>query len=72
MGVSLPRRLLNVATNFRGFNQRMHNKTLIVDGATIAIVACGTFARVPGFRRFSGVDDRRDHHSAVHLLHLDY
>ncbi len=32
VGTSLPRRLFNVATDFRDSNQRMHNKTFIVDG----------------------------------------
>jgi putative cardiolipin synthase len=33
VGVPLYRRVLNVVTDFRGVNQRMHDKTLIVDGA---------------------------------------
>jgi cardiolipin synthase C len=32
VGVPLQKRLMNLATNFRGVNQRMHNKTLVVDG----------------------------------------
>ncbi|MDQ9171827.1 phospholipase D family protein [Oxalobacteraceae bacterium R-40] len=32
VGVPLQARLLNVVTDFRGVNQRMHNKTFIVDG----------------------------------------
>ncbi|MEO8006331.1 MAG: phospholipase D family protein [Betaproteobacteria bacterium] len=32
VGVPLARRLLNVVTDFRGVNQRMHDKTLVVDG----------------------------------------
>jgi putative cardiolipin synthase len=32
VGVPLQKRVLNVVTNFRGVNQRMHDKTLIVDG----------------------------------------
>jgi cardiolipin synthase C len=32
VGVPWYRRLYNVVTNFRGVNQRMHDKTLIVDG----------------------------------------
>jgi putative cardiolipin synthase len=32
VGVPLRKRLLNVLTNFRGVNQRMHDKTLVVDG----------------------------------------
>jgi putative cardiolipin synthase len=32
VGVPLPKRLLNVLANFRGFNQRMHDKTFVVDG----------------------------------------
>jgi putative cardiolipin synthase len=32
VGVPLHTRLWNVLSNFRGFNQRMHDKTLIVDG----------------------------------------
>jgi len=32
VGVPLQRRLLNVVTDFRGVNQRMHDKTLVVDG----------------------------------------
>lgn len=37
VGVPLPKRLLNLLTDFRGFNQRMHDKTLVIDGK-IAIV----------------------------------
>jgi phosphatidylserine/phosphatidylglycerophosphate/cardiolipin synthase-like enzyme len=32
IGKKLPTKLFNLATDFRGFNQRMHNKTFIVDG----------------------------------------
>jgi putative cardiolipin synthase len=32
VGVPLQKRLLNVLTNFRAVNQRMHDKTLVVDG----------------------------------------
>ena len=32
VGVPLHKRLLNGLTNFRGVNQRMHDKTLVVDG----------------------------------------
>ena len=32
VGTSLPKRVFNVATDFRGVNQRMHDKTFIVDG----------------------------------------
>ena len=32
VGVPLHKRLLNVLTDFRGVNQRMHDKTLVVDG----------------------------------------
>src|SRR4051812_48061094 len=32
VGVTLHRRILNVMTDFRGFNQRMHDKTFMVDG----------------------------------------
>ena len=32
IGKNLPTRLFNLTTDFRGFNQRMHNKTFIVDG----------------------------------------
>jgi putative cardiolipin synthase len=32
VGVPLQKRVLNVATDFRGINQRMHDKTFIVDG----------------------------------------
>lgn len=31
-GVPLPKRLWNMLTDFRGVNQRMHDKTLVVDG----------------------------------------
>jgi putative cardiolipin synthase len=31
VGTRLPKRLLNIASDFRGANQRMHNKTFIVD-----------------------------------------
>ena len=37
VGVPLWRRLLNVLTDFRGVNQRMHDKTFVVDGK-VAIV----------------------------------
>ena len=37
VGVPLQKRLLNVVTNFRGVNQRMHNKAMIVDG-NVAII----------------------------------
>jgi len=30
--VPLQKRLLNALTDFRGVNQRMHDKTLVVDG----------------------------------------
>ncbi len=36
IGKNLPTKLFKLATDFRGFNQRMHNKTFIVDG-TVAI-----------------------------------
>ncbi len=32
VGVPLQKRLLNLVTNFRGVNQRMHDKTFMVDG----------------------------------------
>jgi cardiolipin synthase C len=32
VGVSWPKRLLNVVSDFRGLNQRMHDKTFMVDG----------------------------------------
>jgi len=32
VGVPLQKRLLNVLTDFRGVNQRMHDKTVVVDG----------------------------------------
>lgn len=32
VGTPLHKRLLNVATDFRGVNQRMHDKTFVVDG----------------------------------------
>ena len=32
VGVPLHKRMLNVLTNFRGVNQRMHDKTFVVDG----------------------------------------
>jgi cardiolipin synthase C len=32
VGVPLQKRLLNLLTNFRGVNQRMHNKIVVVDG----------------------------------------
>jgi len=35
VGKNLPTKLFNLATDFRGFNQRMHNKTFIVDGAVV-------------------------------------
>ncbi len=35
IGKKLPAKLVNLATDFRGFNQRMHNKTFIVDGQVV-------------------------------------
>ena len=35
IGKNLPEKILGLATNFRGVNQRMHNKTLIVDGKVV-------------------------------------
>lgn len=35
IGKNLPTKIFNLATDFRGFNQRMHNKTFIVDGAVV-------------------------------------
>ena len=32
VGTRLPKRMLNIATDFRGVNQRMHDKTFAVDG----------------------------------------
>jgi putative cardiolipin synthase len=32
VGTPLPKRVVNVATDFRGVNQRMHNKVLLIDG----------------------------------------
>jgi cardiolipin synthase C len=34
VGVPLQKRVLNAATDFRGMNQRMHDKTLVIDGRT--------------------------------------
>ena len=35
VGKNLPRKLFNVASDFRGINQRMHNKTFAVDGRIV-------------------------------------
>jgi phosphatidylserine/phosphatidylglycerophosphate/cardiolipin synthase-like enzyme len=35
IGKNLPEKLYSIATDFRGFNQRMHNKTFIVDGKVV-------------------------------------
>lgn len=35
IGKNLPTKLFNLTTDFRGFNQRMHNKTFIVDGQAV-------------------------------------
>ncbi len=35
IGKKLPSKMFNLATDFRGFNQRMHNKTFIVDGRVV-------------------------------------
>lgn len=35
IGKNLPAKLFNLTTDFRGFNQRMHNKTFIVDGQVV-------------------------------------
>jgi len=35
IGKSLPRKVFNVVTDFRGINQRMHNKTFTVDGRIV-------------------------------------
>ncbi|HQQ97546.1 MAG TPA: phospholipase D family protein [Cyclobacteriaceae bacterium] len=34
-GKNIPRKLWNMTTHFRDFNQRMHNKTFIVDGQAV-------------------------------------
>jgi cardiolipin synthase C len=35
IGKNLPTKLFNLTTDFRGFNQRMHNKTFIVDSQVV-------------------------------------
>ncbi len=35
IGKNLPQKLYSLTTNFRGFNQRMHNKTFIVDHSVV-------------------------------------
>jgi len=35
IGKNLPQKLLSLTSDFRGFNQRMHNKTFIVDGKVV-------------------------------------
>jgi phosphatidylserine/phosphatidylglycerophosphate/cardiolipin synthase-like enzyme len=35
IGKNLPKKLYSLATDFKGFNQRMHNKTFIVDGQVV-------------------------------------
>lgn len=35
IGKNFPQKMYNLATHFRTFNQRMHNKTFIVDGKTV-------------------------------------
>ncbi|MBA4055615.1 MAG: phospholipase D family protein, partial [Marivirga sp.] len=35
IGKNLPEKLYTLSTDFRGFNQRMHNKTFIVDGKVV-------------------------------------
>ncbi len=35
IGKNLPQKLLSITSDFRGFNQRMHNKTFIVDGKVV-------------------------------------
>ncbi len=35
LGKNIPSKLYTLTTNFRGFNQRMHNKTFIVDGKVV-------------------------------------
>lgn len=35
IGKNLPQKLLSLGGDFRGFNQRMHNKTFIVDGKVV-------------------------------------
>ena len=35
IGKNMPDKIFSLATNFSGFNQRMHNKTFIVDGNTL-------------------------------------
>jgi len=35
IGKNLPEKLLSLATDFRGVNQRMHNKTFVVDGKVV-------------------------------------
>lgn len=35
IGKNLPKKLYSIATDFKSFNQRMHNKTFIVDGQVV-------------------------------------
>lgn len=35
IGKNLPEKLYSMTTDFRGFNQRMHNKTFVVDGKVV-------------------------------------
>ena len=35
VGKNLPKKLYSLTSNFQGFNQRMHNKTFIVDGQVV-------------------------------------
>jgi cardiolipin synthase C len=35
IGKNLPQKLYSLTTDFRGFNQRMHNKTFVVDGKVV-------------------------------------
>jgi len=35
VGKNFPQKIYNLATDFKGFNQRMHNKTFIVDGKMV-------------------------------------
>jgi len=35
IGKNLPQKLISMTSDFRGFNQRMHNKTFIVDGKVV-------------------------------------
>ena len=58
VGTPFHKRLLNLAINFRGFNQRMHDKTFIVDGKVAITGGRNMAAEYFGYNKTFNFRDR--------------